>query len=104
MSFCRTISASASFRSDPGVFELVARVGDEVVAQDGSLGRVDRVIRFETRDPESLVVAVGRGLVARYPVVPCSLVTGVDRLSRRIHLRGRRTCLRRLPESLPIVV
>jgi hypothetical protein len=84
--------------------EPAARVGDEVVAQDGSLGRVDRVIRFETNDPAYLVVEIRRGLGKRYPIVPCTLVTGIDRIARRVHLSGRRRSLRRLPETIPIVV
>ena len=82
----------------------VARVGDEVVAQDGSLGRVDRVIRFETRDPAYIVVAVDRGLGRRYPIIPCCHVTGIDHVLRCTHVWGRGASLRRLPESLPIVV
>lgn len=81
-----------------------AAIGDEVVAQDGSLGFVEQVIRFETRVAAYLVVAVGRGLGRRYPVVPCSLVTAVDRASRRVHLHGRRESLRRLSETPPLVV
>jgi hypothetical protein len=91
-------------RWPPGEPESAARVGDEVVAQDGSLGRVDRVIRFETNDPAYLVVEVRRGLGKRYPIVPCALVTRIDRIARCVHLRGRCRTLRRLPETIPIVV
>ena len=91
-------------RWTPGEPEAAARVGDEVVAQDGSLGRVDRVIRFETDDPAYLVVEVRRGLGKRYQVVPRTLVTNIDRVARRVHLGGPRRSFRRLPETIPIVV
>ena len=61
-------------------------------------------IRFETNDPAYLVVEVRRGLGKRYPIVPCALVTRTDRMARCVHLRGRCRTLRRLPETIPIVV
>ncbi|HSI97512.1 MAG TPA: hypothetical protein VK926_04050 [Gaiellaceae bacterium] len=81
-----------------------ARKGDEVVAQDGTLGRVERIIRSEQSEAEFLVVAVERRLRLRYPIVPVSLMAGVDRVRRRVHLRGRRESLSRLSEALPIVL
>lgn len=81
-----------------------ARVGDTVLAQDGTLGSVDEIIRSESSVPVYLVVAVGRSLRRKYPIVPCSLVTGIDRSRRRIHLAGRRARLGRLPETLPLVL
>jgi PRC-barrel domain len=80
------------------------RVGDTVVAADGAVGRVERVIRTETSMPAYLVVAADRFLRRRYPVLPWSLVHGVDRAGRRVHVAGRRGRLGRLPESLPIVL
>jgi len=81
-----------------------ARVGDTVVAQDGRLGRIDRIVRSETSAPVYLVVAVRRLARRRYPVVPWSLVTAVDRSCQHVHIRGRRGSLGRLPETLPIVL
>jgi len=79
-------------------------VGDVVVARDGSLGHVAGIVRSETRAPVYLVIAVRRLLGRRYPVVPWSLVTGVDRSRGRIHVEGRRERLGRLTETLPIVL
>lgn len=104
MPWPRTSRSASPACSEIAAVDRPAAVGDEVVAQDGSLGRVEQVIRFETRAAAYLVVTVGRGLGRRYPVVPCSLVTAVDRGSRRVHLRGRRESLRRLSETLPLVV
>lgn len=81
-----------------------ARVGDTVLAQDGALGRVDWIIRTEASAPAYLVVSVRRSLRRKYPIVPWSLVTGIDRSRRCVHLRGRRGTLRQLPESLPLVL
>lgn len=80
------------------------RVGDRVVARDGVVGRIDRIVRSETRDPTYIVVAVGRRFRRRYPIAPWSLVTRVDRGRRQIHVAGRRRSLERLPETLPIAI
>jgi hypothetical protein len=80
------------------------RVGDAVLAEDGELGRVDRIIRAESRTPVYLVVAAGRTLVRRYPLVPAGLVTGVDRARHCVHVRGRRRSMQSLPEHLPLVL
>lgn len=80
------------------------RVGDEVVAEDGTLGRVDRIIRAESRAPVYLVVAAGRTILRRYPLVPAGFVTRVDRARECVHVRGLRRSVRSLPEHLPIVV
>lgn len=82
----------------------VACIGDVVVAQDGTLGAVDRIIADEASTPAYLVVAVGPRLRRTYPIVPCTLVTGIDRARQRIHIRGRRRSLGRLPESIPLVL
>jgi hypothetical protein len=37
-------------------------------------------------------------------VVPWSLVTAVDESRRRVHVRGRRGPISRLPETLPLVL
>lgn len=79
-----------------------AHVGDAVIAADGELGRVETVVRSEARAPLLLVIATGRFVRRRYPVIPCALVEGVDRANRRVHVRGSRHRLRHLPESAPI--
>ena len=81
-----------------------ARVGDTVLAQDGALGKIERVIRSETSVPVYVVVAVRRLGGRRYPVVPWSLVTAVDRSRRRVHVQGRCGTISRFPETLPLVV
>ena len=80
------------------------RAGDRVIAQDGDLGHVDRILHSEAADPVYLVVAVGAMGRRRYPILHRALVTGVDRSERRIYVRGRRRALKRLPESPPIVI
>jgi hypothetical protein len=82
----------------------VPQVGDRVVARDGEVGRIDRVVRSEARDPLYIVVAVGHLFSRRYPIAPWSLVTHVDRARRQIHIRGRRRSVERLPETLPITI
>ena len=79
------------------------RVGDDVLAQDGRLGRVEEVLRAETEVPTHLVVAVGSRLRRRYPVVPWAFVVTVDHAHRRVHVRSLRAALGRLPETLPLV-
>jgi hypothetical protein len=80
------------------------RVGDDVIAFDGSLGRVDRIVRSESKRPVYLVVAVGRLTRRKYPIVPCAIVTGVDRSLGRVHVRGRREALAGLAENVPMVL
>ncbi|HET9437819.1 MAG TPA: hypothetical protein VFU99_05035 [Gaiellaceae bacterium] len=79
-----------------------ARVGDAVVADDGELGRVETVVRSESRVPLYLIIETGSFVRRRHPVVSCCLVRAVDRANRRVHIRGRRSRLRQLPESAPI--
>ncbi len=81
-----------------------ARVGDTVLAQDGALGRIERVIRSETSMPVYVVVAVRRLVGRRYPVIPWSLVTAVDRSRRRVYVRGRCGRISQFSETLPLVV
>lgn len=78
--------------------------GDAVAAEDGILGHVDRLVRSDARTPAYLVVRAGRALRRRYPVVPVSLVTGVDSRRRLVELRGSRETIARLPETLPLVL
>lgn len=78
--------------------------GDAVIAEDGALGQVDRLLRSEDHAPVYLIVRVGRALRRRYPVIPVSLITDVDSRRRRVRLRGRRTTIARLPETLPLVL
>lgn len=80
------------------------REGDAVVAEDGVLGRVDRLVRSEARTPAYLVVRAGRALKRRYPVVPVFLVTGVDSRRRLVEVRGSREAICRFPETLPLVL
>jgi hypothetical protein len=79
------------------------RVGDTVLAEDGVLGRVDRIIRYETEDPVYLVVSSRSRMRRRYPVIPSAFVAGIDRSQRRVYMRGLRARLERLSESLPLV-
>lgn len=80
-----------------------AREGDVVVAQDGSLGRIERIVRPDPQGAVYLVVSAGRLLRRRYPVLSDALVTTVEPSRRRVHVRGRRERLERLPETLPLV-
>jgi hypothetical protein len=81
----------------------VLREGDRVVAQDGDLGRVDRILCTDSATPIYLVVAVGAIGRRRYPILHTALVTDVDLGERKVYVRGRRRALERLPESPPIV-
>jgi hypothetical protein len=83
---------------------VAPREGDRVVAQDGDLGCVDRVLRSEAARAIYLVVAVGAVGRRKYPVIHCGLVESVDRAERTVYVRGRRSSLQRLPESPPIVI
>jgi hypothetical protein len=74
--------------------------GDEVIAADGSVGRVDRVLRSDDATPRYIVVAAGR-VRRRYPVLPCGLITSAE--GDVVRVRGQRRALRRLPETLPLV-
>lgn len=94
--------AHAISRRQASIAEV--RAGDTVVADDGVLGLVDRVVRSEASTPVYLIVSVGRILRRRYPVVPSSLVTDVDRRRRLVRIRGRRGTIGRLPETLPLVL
>jgi hypothetical protein len=86
----------------------VPQVGDRVFARDGEVGRVETVVRSDSKDPLYVVVAVrrrfGRRFGRRFPIAPWSLVTNVDRSRRRIHVRGCRRSVERLSETLPITV
>lgn len=79
-----------------------ARIGDAVLAEDGEVGRVTTIVRSERRVPLYMVIATGRFLRRRYPVLPCSLVEGVDPSRRRVYVSGQRARLCRLSESVPI--
>ena len=97
----RRPSPSTSVRA-PAVASI--REDDAVVAEDGVLGCVDRLVHTEARTPAYLVVRAGRTLRRRYPVIPVSLVTGVDSRRRLVMLRGRCEAISRLPETLPLVL
>ena len=77
--------------------------GDTVVARDGHVGRVVRVLRTERGAPRHVIVVAGR-LLRHYPVVPCDLITSVDGARRVIRVRGERRSIRSLPETLPLVL
>jgi hypothetical protein len=77
--------------------------GDAVVARDGWVGRVERVVRTEQGVPHHLVVSVGR-LLRRHPVIHCDLVTRVDRDRGMVRVRGDRDTIAALPEAMPIVI
>jgi hypothetical protein len=79
------------------------REGDAVTAEDGVVGRVDRLIGSEDESVVYLVVRTRRALRHRYPVVPAAVVTDVDRRRRVVRLRGRCKTIGRLPETLPLV-
>ncbi len=49
---------------------LAVAPGDTVVARDGQVGRVVRVLRTERGAPRHVIVVAGR-LLRHYPVVPC---------------------------------
>lgn len=87
----------------PGRGAVASRpaIGDIVVARDGKVGRVARLLRRENAALCYLVVATGR-FRRRYPVIECGLVTGVE--AHVVRVRGDRHTLRRLPEELPIVL
>jgi hypothetical protein len=91
-------------RSIETTFNAEPRIGDTVVAQDGPIGRVERVVRTEARVPAYVVVVVRTLLGRRYPVVPWSLVADVDRSQARVKVRGRCGTIGGLPETLPLVV
>jgi hypothetical protein len=76
-------------------------IGDDVVAGDGRVGRVARLLRTESAVPLYMIVAAGR-VRRRYPVIACDLITDID--GRVVRVRGSRHALRRLPESLPLVL
>ena len=74
------------------------------MAEDGVLGCVDRLVGSEAEMPAYLVVRAGRVLRRRYPIVPVSLVMGVDARRRLVRLRGRCDAIARLSETLPLVL
>ena len=90
--------------STPGPTAAGIREGDAVMAEDGVLGCVDRLVGSEAETPAYLVVRVGRTLRRRYPVVPVSLVIRVDTRRRLVRLRGRGEAIVRMPETLPLVL
>jgi hypothetical protein len=103
------MTAATAIRSEhestsPGRAVAAIREGDTVVAEDGVLGQIDGLVGPDACEHAYLVVRAGRALVRRYPVVPVALVTGVDSRRRLVRLRGRCEALRRLPETLPIVL
>jgi hypothetical protein len=47
---------------------------------------------------------VGSIVRRRYPILHRTLVTGIDRSSGQMYVRGHRRSLERLSESLPLVI
>lgn len=91
-------------RRRPGNDELLpVAPGDVVVACDGRVGRIVRVLRTEVGVPRHVIVSAGR-ILPRYPVLSCELITRVDPVERTVHVRGRRRTIRRLQETLPFVL
>jgi hypothetical protein len=78
-------------------------VGNVVVASDGAVGRIVRLLHTESAVPRYMVVAAGR-LRRRYPVIPCALVTRVDAHVGRVHVTGGRLTMRRMSEALPLIL
>ncbi len=78
-------------------------VGDTVVAEDGPVGHVERVLRADA-GPEFVVVSVRSGLRRRHPVVSCELVAAVDPQRDVVHVRGRSASIRGLSEALPLLL
>lgn len=76
-------------------------IGNEVRATDGQIGHVFAVITTETNVPRYIVVSTGR-FWRRHPVIAIDLIAHVD--ANRILVRGKRRNLRRLPESVPLIV
>jgi hypothetical protein len=91
----------------PAHSAVTLREGDRVVAEDGELGLVERVLRAESGDRFGsfvfvvAVCALGR---RRYPILDGALVASVDRGRGRVLVRGRRRALARLSESPPLVI
>jgi hypothetical protein len=80
------------------------REGDQVVAQDGPLGQIDRIVRSDADSSVYLVVSVGRRVRRRYPILDGTLVKGVDRPRGLVYVRGRRQALERLSESPLLII
>jgi hypothetical protein len=80
------------------------REGDSVVAEDGILGDIEAIVLSERRVPLFMIVRAGSLLRPRYPVVPVSLVTGVDAARRMVDVRGQLAAMRRMPETIPLVL
>jgi hypothetical protein len=77
------------------------RADDAVVADDGFVGSVEEILQTEAGAPAYVIVRGGGLVRRRYPVVPWSLVSAVDSARR---VRGTCEVVRRLPETLPIVL
>jgi hypothetical protein len=83
--------------------EQAPAVGDVVVARDGVVGRIVRLLRTESAAPQYMVVAAGR-LRRRYPVISCALITRVESRDGHVHVHGDRLAMRRMSELLPLVL
>jgi PRC-barrel domain len=80
------------------------RADDAVVADDGFVGSVEEILQTEAGAPAYVIVRGGGLVRRRYPVVPWSLVSAVDSARRVLTVRGTCEVVRRLPETLPIVL
>jgi hypothetical protein len=76
-------------------------IGDEVIAQAGTVGRVVRLLRTESAVQRYMVVATGR-FWRRYPVIACALITEIA--DGAIQVSGDRRALQRESEALPLIV
>jgi hypothetical protein len=79
--------------------------GFDVLASDGPVGTVERVLLPPGRlDPDYLVVRTGRRLRRRFPVVTASFVRDVDARRRVVYVSGWASEIASLPEELPLAV
>lgn len=101
MTAAETITRDLSFDETSDV--PIIAVGDAVMADDGHLGRVERVLRSETAEPRFVVLSVQNRLRRRHPIIPFELVATVDRRSEVVRVRGRRAAIARCSEALPLV-
>lgn len=82
---------------------LAGCAGFRLVAEDGAVGVVDTpLFPFAAAAPDFLVARTGNRLRPRRPVVPVTLVTGVDAVERVVAVAGTRSQIAALPEHLPV--
>ena len=88
---------------DRRVLLLAGCAGFRLDAEDGAVGVVDTpLFPWATAAPDFLVARTGSRLHPRRPVVPVTLVTGVDPVERVVSVAGTRSEIAALPEHLPV--